>query len=141
MKNGNRQMSGEWGLGRWLLLGIFGIALAVAIALAAGSLASQPIGLSGEPVSAGSALEPAQVMSPVPEVKRRKPDRRNESGSEETSNVGPVDPPVAPAPVTAPSQPAPPVETGTPDDSNTGSVPEAEPAEPEAGEGGGQDDD
>ncbi len=43
---------------RWTLLGILGLALAVGVALVASSLASQRIGLSDEPISAGSALQP-----------------------------------------------------------------------------------
>ena len=44
--NHERKIPGEWSLARWLLLGISGIALAVAIALAAGNLADQPVGIT-----------------------------------------------------------------------------------------------
>ena len=57
--NHERKIPGEWSLARWLLLGISGIALAVAIALAAGNLADQPVGISGEPVSAGLGAYPS----------------------------------------------------------------------------------
>lgn len=46
---------------RWTLLGILGLALAVGVALVASSLASQRIGLSDEPISAGSALQPPRT--------------------------------------------------------------------------------
>ncbi len=42
----------------WLGLGLLGIGLAVAIALVAHNLTDQPIGIAGEPVSAGRALDP-----------------------------------------------------------------------------------
>lgn len=42
----------------WLALGLLGIGLAVAIALVARNLADQPVGIAGEPVSAGRALDP-----------------------------------------------------------------------------------
>ena len=40
----------------WALFGAFGIGVAVGIALVAGQLASQPVGITGEPVSATSSL-------------------------------------------------------------------------------------
>lgn len=48
------------GAALWLLAGLAGIALAVAIALVATNLVRQPVGLAGEPVSAGRALEPVE---------------------------------------------------------------------------------
>lgn len=42
----------------WALFGAFGIGVAVGIALVAGQLASQPVGITGEPVSATSSLAP-----------------------------------------------------------------------------------
>ncbi|HRV59061.1 MAG: hypothetical protein KDB54_11945 [Solirubrobacterales bacterium] len=61
MTDRKEAIPGEWGRWRWIALLACGIVLAVAIALVAGSLAHQPVGLSGEPVSAGSALVPANV--------------------------------------------------------------------------------
>lgn len=49
---------GPKSLARWLALGFLGIGLAVAIALVARNLADQPVGIAGEPVSAGRALDP-----------------------------------------------------------------------------------
>ena len=48
----------------WALFGAFGIGVAVGIALVAGQLASQPVGITGEPISATSSLAP-----PPPEVR------------------------------------------------------------------------
>ena len=56
----NGGTSGTGGLLRrylgWALFGAFGIGVAVGIALVAGQLASQPVGITGEPVSATSSL-------------------------------------------------------------------------------------
>lgn len=43
---------------RWASLALVGLALAVAVGIAAGKLTSQPIGLSSEPLQAGEALAP-----------------------------------------------------------------------------------
>ncbi len=48
----------------WLALGLLGIGLAVAIALVARNLADQPVGIAGEPVSAGRALDPPRNPAP-----------------------------------------------------------------------------
>ncbi|MBK5231442.1 MAG: hypothetical protein JJE13_00470 [Thermoleophilia bacterium] len=143
MKNRDGQISGEWGLGRWLLLGVFGIVLAVGIAIVAGSLASQPIGLSGEPVSAGSALEPAQDTSPAPDAKSKKGEQGSKPDSGTSSNTGTASPPVTSPPVTVPPEATPPAAAGTRDDySGTGAVvPKSESGESAGGEGGGGADD
>ncbi|MCO5316252.1 MAG: hypothetical protein M9938_08840 [Solirubrobacterales bacterium] len=72
--------SGDWSALRWILLGLVGIVLAVAIALAAANLIRQPVGLAGEPVSAGSALEPAvgapgRTVAPKPAATNPRPDQ------------------------------------------------------------------
>lgn len=59
MSGPDEPTSSDWSALRWILLGLAGIALAAAIGLAAANLVHQPVGLTGEPVSAGSALEPA----------------------------------------------------------------------------------
>lgn len=59
MSSPDEPTSSDWSALRWILLGLAGIALAAAIGLAAANLVHQPVGLTGEPVSAGSALEPA----------------------------------------------------------------------------------
>jgi hypothetical protein len=45
----------------WILLALAGLALAVALSLAASNLSTQPIGLSGEPLRAGDRLAPQPV--------------------------------------------------------------------------------
>jgi hypothetical protein len=47
----------------WILLGIAGLAVAVALSLAASTLSTQPIGLSGEPLRAGERLAPPSATS------------------------------------------------------------------------------
>ncbi len=64
--------SGNQGVWKWVALGACGIVLAFAIALVAGNLAEQPVGLTGEPVSAGSALAPATSTTTQPAKERRK---------------------------------------------------------------------
>ena len=115
--NHERKIPGEWSLARWLLLGISGIALAVAIALAAGNLADRPVGISGEPVSAGSALEPPSDNGSSGAAKSASSGSGNggttsdSTPGTDTSGTGTAAAPVAP-PVTAPAQPAPPAATG-----------------------------
>jgi len=43
---------------KWIGLALLGIAIAAAVAFAAGNLASRQIGLASEPISAGDALAP-----------------------------------------------------------------------------------
>ena len=45
----------------WVVLALAGLAVAVALSVAASNLSTQPIGLSGEPLRAGDKLAPAQV--------------------------------------------------------------------------------
>jgi hypothetical protein len=54
---------------RLVLLALAGLAVAVALSIAASKLTSQPIGLSGEPDRAGETLAPA-VRLPAEPVKR-----------------------------------------------------------------------
>lgn len=116
--NHERKIPGEWSLARWLLLGISGIALAVAIALAAGNLADQPVGISGEPVSAGSALEPPSDGGNSGAKKSATVGSGSggtSSGSTaipDTSGTATSGTSTAAPPVATPTQPAPPVATG-----------------------------
>ena len=55
----------------WALFGAFGIGVAVGIALVAGQLASQPVGITGEPVSATASL------SSPPDRNANRSDRAN----------------------------------------------------------------
>jgi hypothetical protein len=43
----------------WILIAVAGLAIAVALSVAASNLSTQPIGLSGEPLRAGVRLAPA----------------------------------------------------------------------------------
>lgn len=80
-------------------LALLGVVLAAGIALAASRLASQPIGLSSEPVSAGSDLAPAEpARSTRPAKRRRTPERPTRTTP--TTPVQPTSPPVATAPTT-----------------------------------------
>ena len=49
---------------KWSGLALLGIVVAAAVSVAAGSLSSQPIGLTSEPVSAGDQLVPRAVFRP-----------------------------------------------------------------------------
>lgn len=92
MSEPEKRPSSDWSARRWFLLGLAGIALAVAIALAAVNLVRQPVGLTGEPVSAGSALEPAsgapgRTVAPKPPVGNPRPeDSSTVPGSTDTSD-------------------------------------------------------
>jgi|GEM_PF-3166841 len=107
------RIPGDWGIWQWLALGVLGIVLALAIALAAGRLASQPVGLAGEPVSAASAMEPA---STTPAGSRGDGRKTGSPGKAAKPDVVPVSPEVpagtpieVPQPDTAPLPASPPV--------------------------------
>ena len=53
----------------WLVLALVGLALAVALSVAASNLSTQPIGLSGEPLQGGERLAPVGAT-----VAPRRPD-------------------------------------------------------------------
>jgi hypothetical protein len=60
----------------WILVGLAGLAVAVALSVAASNLSTQPIGLSNEPLRAGERLAPAVGARTTPtrkKAKRRKP--------------------------------------------------------------------
>lgn len=128
--NQERKIPGEWSFGRWLLLGAFGIALAVAIALVAGNLADQPVGISGEPVSAGSALEPTSASGGSAVTKPP----ADSSGSDAGSGGSTSGSSTATIPVTPQTQTAPPVATGS-DDYSAGNV---QPGGSDDSSGGGE---
>lgn len=118
MSDQEERIPGDWGFWQWILLGICGIVLALAIALAAGSLARQPVGLSGEPVSAGSALDPG----PSTQTATGREGRKADSGKQSTGAST-----VPPANVVSPDTSVPPVSSPP---SNVQSSP------PSAAEGG-----
>jgi hypothetical protein len=64
-------MSGR--LAGWILLALAGLAVAVALSVAASNLSTQPIGLSGEPLRAGDRLAPASVTRTSRPAKKAKP--------------------------------------------------------------------
>lgn len=78
---------------RWIAAALAGLVFAVGIGIAASTLASERIGLSSEPLSAGGELAPAAVKHPPKAVRRRK--------REEPATAPPVAP--APQPVTPPA--------------------------------------
>ena len=63
-------MSGR--IAGWVLLALAGLAVAVALSVAASNLSTQPIGLSAEPLRAGDRLAPV-VRTPAKPVARPKP--------------------------------------------------------------------
>jgi hypothetical protein len=56
----------------WVLLALAGLAVAVALSVAASNLSTQPIGLSGEPLRAGDRLAPAVRAPARPVAKPRR---------------------------------------------------------------------
>ena len=54
------------GLAAWILIALAGLAIAVALSVAASNLSTQPIGLEGEPLRAGEKLAPATTGSSGP---------------------------------------------------------------------------
>lgn len=60
----------------WVAAALAGLTLAVGITYTAGTLSSQRIGLSSEPLSAGDRLAPPRAMPrPAPRTTRRPPSR------------------------------------------------------------------
>ena len=70
---------------KWLGLALLGIAVAAAVAIAASNLASQQIGLSSEPITAGDALAPRSASKTKPKVKP-KPERATRKGRARTDD-------------------------------------------------------
>jgi hypothetical protein len=98
---------------RWVGLAVLGILVAAAVSVAASRLASQEIGLSSQPISAGDALAP-----PVP----RPAESHKAGGPPRAAAPSQPAPPPAPEPETAPeSQPVPAgPETTTPGGADSG---------------------
>ena len=55
----------------WILLGALGLVVAAVLGLAMSELTSTPVGLSAEPVSAGSALAPKATPTANPRKRPR----------------------------------------------------------------------
>jgi hypothetical protein len=49
----------------WILVALVGLAVAVALSVTASNLSTQPIGLSGDPLRAGTRLAPPAVTTPA----------------------------------------------------------------------------
>jgi hypothetical protein len=96
---------------RWTVAALAGLVFAVGIGIAASTLASERIGLSSEPVTAGGELAPAAVKRPT--RVRPRPERKT---------------PAAPAP--SPPQPMP--SGQAPDDSGHGGVGPEDESEPDS---------
>ena len=90
----------------WALAALLGIALTAGITWATGQLTSQHIGLSSEPISAGSRLAPAVATKPT--------NTRSETGGRTTTTVRRSAPPAS-GPTTTGS--APPASTPSPEGS------------------------
>ena len=58
---------------RWAGLAILGLLIAAGVSIAAGSLASQQIGLASEPISAGDSLAPQPAARSIHERNHRHP--------------------------------------------------------------------
>ena len=99
----------------WLALAIAGLIVAVGVAYAASLLASPDVGLTSEPLSAGSRLAPRVRPAPKPARKHHRP----RPASTATTPVPPAPTPTptpspAPAPAPAPTpraEPTPPTAT------------------------------
>jgi hypothetical protein len=89
---------------KWTALALFGLLVAVAVAIAASNLASRQIGLSSESISAGEALAPAAK----PDRGRRSPSsgRGHDGGHDETTPTTTAPPPERPPGTTAAEPPA-----------------------------------
>jgi hypothetical protein len=106
------------GVIRWIGLALLGLAIAAAVAIAAGNLASQQIGIAAESISAGDQLAPPpNVAKPGGESKPARPKRHRGQGpggsresttpSEPTTPASPGEPTTtAPVEPTTPSGPS-----------------------------------
>jgi hypothetical protein len=102
----------------WILLALVGIAVAVALSVAASSLSTQPLGLSGEQLRAGERLAPAErtVVTPKPKPKRKPARKRNTATATATTPApAPTQTNVAPVPTATAVTPVP-THTTTSDD-------------------------
>lgn len=97
---------------RWLGLAALGMLIAAGVSVAASNLASQQIGLSSEPISAGDALAPAageKVGAPSRQHRQQKRDTHPTSPPQTT----PMPPPTTTVPSsTAPQSDAEPPRSG-----------------------------
>lgn len=85
------------GAAGWVLLALAGIAIAVALSVAASNLSTQPIGLSGEPLRAGDRLAPAVTTKPSTS--------RSRTGTATATTPGPAQTSTGTSTATTPSEP------------------------------------
>lgn len=107
----------------WILAGLAGLVAAAALGLAASRLTEPPVGLSGEPVSAGEALAPGRTTATTPRRAVTTPARRRTRPTRTTTTpaVAPAPAPVPAARVPAARVPAPTAVPTTPSDDHSGS--------------------
>src|SRR4051794_37381548 len=67
----------------WVVLALAGLAVAVALSVAASNLSSQPIGLSAEPLRAGDRLAPESVRR----TKKTVAPKKNQSSTQTTQTA------------------------------------------------------
>ncbi|MFP5361312.1 MAG: hypothetical protein ACLGI5_01125 [Thermoleophilia bacterium] len=84
----------------WIAAGLLGLVVAVALAVLTSHVSQPPVGVPGEPVSAGKALAPARTAT----VSRARPDR----SPTRTTSTG-----------TVPSRPAAPAQRSDDDDDDS----------------------
>jgi hypothetical protein len=104
----------------WIGLALLGIAIAAAVAIAAGSLASRQIGLSSEPISAGDALVPANLGRAAEGSKRGTATATTPAPPEATLAEPPETAPEPETTVVAPPPPAAPSHEGGDDSGGSG---------------------
>ena len=111
---------------RWGGLALLGLLVAAGVSIAAGSLASQQIGLASEPISAGDALAP---QAP-PRSHRHREHRHAASPTRPSGTSSPVQ--AAPPPAAAPTpavRPAPQANSGETGDEQDHAAGGGEPAD------------
>lgn len=113
----------------WALLALAGLAVAVALSIAASNLSTQPIGLSGEPLRAGDKLAPPPVTRTVTTTARAKRKKRK---ARPTLKGTPTQTRTAPVPTFTPTTPT--VTAVEPGDDHGGNRQSGK------GRGGGDDD-
>lgn len=87
----------------WVLLALAGLAVAVALSVAASNLSTQPIGLSGEQLRAGDRLAPAEPAARKPAAERepkRRPSRTTTAPAPTRTTPAPAPTPVQPTTTT-----------------------------------------
>jgi hypothetical protein len=100
---------------KWIGLALLGLLIAAAVAIAAGNLAGQQIGISSESLTAGDQLAPA--------VGRSGGDQRPSKGGSTSTTPPPATTEATVPPETNPTQPSePPPAAESPDDSEGGAA-------------------